>query len=85
VVYPNSSSLWALRTVDSSFYPLRPRGVEGSERSDDKSNANIIEEIEKLHVTEEVEGSAEDENADVVEMIENAHEVMSGEVSVMIL
>jgi len=36
-------------------------------------------------VTEEVERAAEEVNADVVEMIEDAHEVMSGEVYLMIL
>ena len=59
--------------------------VEIPERSNDKKNAHVIEEVEKIYVTEEVERSAEDVDADVVEMIEDAHEVMSGEVYVMIL
>jgi hypothetical protein len=59
--------------------------VEIPERSNDKKNSHVIEEVEKIYVTEEVERSAEDVDADVVEMIEDAHEVMSGELYVMTL
>jgi hypothetical protein len=74
----------SIRTRVSINYDLS-ESVEIPERSNDKNNADVIEEVEKVHVTEELERAAEEVNADVVEMIENAHEVMSGEVYVMIL
>jgi len=85
VRFPQTHRHCSASTVDSSFYAFRPRRVEGSERSDDKNNAHVIEEVEKLYVTEEVERSAEEVNADVVETIEDAHEVIFCDVYVMAL
>jgi predicted DNA-binding helix-hairpin-helix protein len=82
--FPTTKSRGIYRTRVSINYDLS-ESVEIPEWSNDKNNADIIEKVEKLHVTEEVERSAEEVNADVVEMIEDAHEVMSGEVYVMIL